>query len=123
MGSTIHGPGKVQGVYITEDALHHKANIPILAPEVNGNYGRNYKAKQHFQQNEIFLMETHDRIGQNVTHVQLTTTFQHLGMFVHHQPAHVSEEKASIRVVRISIGFRILVVNSVIAYPIVQAIL
>lgn len=68
-------------------------------------------------------MELHDRIRQNVAHVDLSALFQHLWVLVHHQPAAVCEPKAPLGIMRISDRFRVLVVHSVIADPIEDRVL
>lgn len=68
-------------------------------------------------------MELHDRILEDVGHVQQLALANHLRMLVHHQPADVRKEEAPIRVVRISVRLGELVVHSMVAHPVEQWIL
>lgn len=71
----------------------------------------------------ILLMELNDRVIQDVAHVKLVTLFDHFRVLVHHQPADVGEEESTIGIVWISRGFRELVVNAMIANPIIEGVL
>lgn len=68
-------------------------------------------------------MELHDRILENVGHVQHLTLAHDFRMLVHHQPTDVSKKEASIGIVRIGIGLRELVMHSMVAHPVKQWIL
>lgn len=69
------------------------------------------------------LMELNDGIGQDVAHIDSSALLQHFGMLLQHQPADVGEEEAAIGVVRIGIGLRVFVVDSVVADPVVKRVL
>lgn len=123
MCGAVHRPGEVQAGHVAEDALMHEGMVPRLTPEVDGNHGGQQETEEDLQQDEMFLMETHHRIGQNVTHIDLSAATQHIRMLQHHKPTDVGEEETAICIVRISIGFRILVMHTMIAHPIVQGVL
>lgn len=71
----------------------------------------------------MLLVELDNRIGQHVAHVDQTTLFDALRVLPQHQPTNVGEEEAPVRVVRVGIGFGVLVMDSVIPDPIVQTVL
>lgn len=123
MRSAVDRPGEVQTGHVAEDTLVHEGVVPRLAPEVDGDHSGQQEAEEYLQQDEMLLMETHHGIGQYVTHIDLSTTTQHIRMLQHHQPANVREEEASICIVRIGVCFRILMMHTMIAYPIVQGVL
>lgn len=58
-----------------------------------------------------------------VGHVHGATLDQHVAMLADHQPAHVREEEASLRVVRVGVGVRELVVHTMVAHPLVDVVL
>lgn len=62
-------------------------------------------------------LEKQGWISVQVAHVDLRTKLLHVRMLFDQQPAHVREEEAALRVVRISIGVGELVMNSMIAHP------
>lgn len=68
-------------------------------------------------------MELYDGIVVDVAHVEHTTFSQHFWMLMHHEPADVRKEEASIRIVRIGISFREFVVHTMITNPFVNGIL
>ena len=68
-------------------------------------------------------MKGNNRILQDVTHVDHLPVPQHFWMFRLHEPAHVGEEEASMRVMRVGICLAELVVHSVVAHPIKYRIL
>lgn len=74
MRGAVHRPGEVQAGHVAEDALMHKGVVPRLTPEVDRNHGRQQETEENLQQDEMFLMETHHRIGQNVAHIDLSST-------------------------------------------------
>ena len=52
-------------------------------------------------------MELNNWIGQDITHINSTALLYNLGVFLEHQPANVSEEKATITIMRISVSLRV----------------
>lgn len=68
-------------------------------------------------------MELYDGIVVDVAHVKHATFSQHFWMLVHHKPANVRKEEASIRIVRIGISFREFMMHTMIANPFVNGVL
>lgn len=64
-----------------------------------------------------------NRILLEIAHVDRGTLVDDVRMLAHQEPAHVREEEASLRVVRIRIRVRKLVVDSMIPHPFVNMIL
>lgn len=62
-------------------------------------------------------MKLDDWIDKNVAHVDLLPLLNHIGMFPHHQPSNVGEEKAPFGIVWICVRFGKLVVNAMISDP------
>lgn len=79
--------------------------------------------KKAFFVKNLLLLESHNRILHNVVHADLTALLDDLGMLSHQQPANVGKEESAVGVVGISVSLRILVVNSMIASPLVNVIL
>lgn len=71
----------------------------------------------------LLVMELHHRIGLDVRHVDQATLFDALRVFPQHQPPHVGIQEAPVRVVRVAVRFRVLVVDPVIAHPVVDGVL
>lgn len=74
-------------------------------------------------ESKLLLMELNDGIVVDVAHVQQTPFSQHFRMLMHHKPADVRKEEASIRVVWIGVSFREFVVHAMVANPFVNGIL
>ena len=68
-------------------------------------------------------MKGNNRILQDVTHVDHLPVPQHFWMFRLHEPAHVGEEEASMRVMRVGICLAELVVDTVVSDPVKDRIL
>lgn len=68
-------------------------------------------------------MELDHGIGQDIAHVDLLALMEHVRVFVHHQPAAVREPEAPVRVVGVSIGLRVLVVDTMIPHPVEDGVL
>lgn len=68
-------------------------------------------------------MELHNRISQDVTHIDLLSLSEYLGVFVHHQPTAMGEPETTFGVVRIRNRLRVLVMNAMISNPIKDCVL
>lgn len=68
-------------------------------------------------------MKLYDGIGKNIAHVDRLPLGDHIGMFLHHQPAHVGEEETPVGVVRVRVCFRELVVDPMVPDPLEHWIL
>jgi hypothetical protein len=71
----------------------------------------------------LLFLELNNRIGQDVTHVDLFPTSFHLRVFLHHQPSDVREEQSAARVVRVGICLAVLVVDPVVSDPLEEWVL
>lgn len=66
----------------------------------------------------------HDHlVSQQVVKLQLASLLDHVGMFAHEQPANVGKEEAAHGVVRVGVRLRVLVVDPVVAGPLVDVVL
>ena len=71
----------------------------------------------------LLFLELNHRIGQDVAHVDLFPTSQHLGVFLLHQPSDVGEEESASRVVRVRVCLAELVVDPMVSDPIEDRVL
>lgn len=71
----------------------------------------------------LLLLEHDDGIRFQVGHIDRLSFFLDHDMFSGHEPTHVGEEEASLGVMGVRVGLRVLVVNSVISRPLVDAVL
>lgn len=62
-------------------------------------------------------MKLHHRVVGYVAHVHLAALFYDVGMFAHHQPSDVGKKEAPVGVVRIRVGFTVLMMHAVVAHP------
>ena len=69
------------------------------------------------------FLELNHRIGQDVAHVDLFATSQHLGVFLLHQPSDVGEEESAARVVRVRVCVAKPVVDPMVSDPIEDRVL
>lgn len=79
--------------------------------------------QRNAEEHNLLLMELDDGVVVDVAHVKHATFSQHFRMLIHHKPADVSKEEASIRIVGIGIGFGEFVVHTMVANPFVDRIL
>jgi len=57
-----------------------------------------------------------DRISQCITHINLTTFFNHFRVFFHYEPADVREKESSVAVMWVCVRIRVLVVHPMISH-------
>lgn len=62
----------------------------------------------------LLALESYNRVAHQIIHTNLFAFLDHFGVLAHQEPANVGKEEAASRIVRIGIGFRVLVVDSVI---------
>lgn len=87
-----------------------------------GNGGRGGRVYENMKIVSLFLPHD-DRVSFQVFHVDRATFGGDVRMFAHHQPAHVREEEAAGRVVRVCIRVGELVMDPVVAHPFVYVVL
>ena len=80
-----------------------------------------WKHKTHYA--AIPFLELNHRIGQDVAHVDLFPTSQHLGVFLLHQPSDVREEESAARVVRVRVCLTEPVVDPMVSDPVEDRVL
>ena len=68
-------------------------------------------------------MERTDRVIDDVTDVNLLALDLDLLVLAEHEPAAVGEEEATLGIVRVCVGLRVLVVHAVVAHPLYDVIL
>lgn len=71
----------------------------------------------------LLSLESDHRIRQQVGEVKLSPLLNDILMFAHKQPPDVGEEEAPAGVVRVRVGLRVLVVDSVVPGPLEDVIL
>jgi hypothetical protein len=69
------------------------------------------------------VLEPQQPVVGEVAHVDFGSELSHVGVFFAHQPAHVGEEEATLRVVWIGVGVAELVVDAMVADPLDDRIL
>lgn len=71
----------------------------------------------------VLLLECDQRIFFEIRHINLFSFLNHVRMFPAEQPANMREKETAFRVMRISVCFRVFVVNSMVASPLKHVIL
>ena len=69
------------------------------------------------------MVELHDRIAHDVGHIDQPALLDALRMLAQHQPADVRVQEAPVRVVWITVRFRVLVVDAMVPHPVVDRVL
>ena len=80
-----------------------------------------WKHKTHYA--ALPFLEQNHRIGQDVAHVDLFPTSQHLAVFLLHQPSDVREEESAARVVRVRVCLTEPVVDPMVSDPMEDRVL
>jgi hypothetical protein len=82
------------------------------------------KEKMSMKSNfDLLLVKLYHRIAGHVAHVNLAALFNNVRMFAHHQPSNVGKKEATVGVVRVCVGFAVLVVHAVVAHPLENCVL
>jgi len=119
----VDEPGEVQDDAVSESTGDEEGVPEVGTPEVGRNLGRQDVAHVEREPRIELLLEVHGRVLHEIGKVHVASRFDDFGMLLDEQPSHVGEEESSRGVVRVGIGFRILVVDAVIACPVVDAAL
>lgn len=123
MSSAVHEPSEIQGEHVASHA-GHKERVPVgLSVQVPRKVRRQVETEECHQRNVESLLETDHGILEKVRAVDGLSLEEHLWMLLAHQPADVGEKESTIHVMRIGIGFRVLVMNAVVPCPFVKIIL
>ena len=78
---------------------------------------------ENYTGNVILVLVKGNRIGHNVRQIDLATVFFNVRMFARQKPADMGEKETAFNIDRIGVGFRIFVVNTMIASPFIDRIL
>jgi hypothetical protein len=108
-----------------EVAVHGEAQRHIHrgVKKIHGRRNRKHVTDEQHQRNVESVLKPQQPVIGEVAHVDFGTKLLHIGVLFAHQPAHVGEEEAALRVVWIGIGVAVLVVNAVVADPLDDRIL
>ena len=91
-----------------------------LAPAALGHDGGEDVAHEEREPGVEFLLEHDEAIARQVGEVELLALGHDVGVLLHVEPAHVREEEAARRVVRVRVRLGVLVVHAVVARPVVD---
>ena len=119
----VDQPGEVQYDAIPKPTSDEEGIPKFLAPVVARDLGRHNVAHVQGEPRIESLLELNDRIFGQVREVHVTSGLDNGWMLLDEEPSHVSKEKATHGVVRISVSLTELMVNAVITRPVVDAAL
>ena len=105
---------QVQDV-LREGAQH--AQPELLSVPDHGDQSRQVNPQEDVPDNVKLFVVVNYRIFEEVTVVDCLSLQEDVRMLLREEPAHVSEERPSPRVVRISVRFCVFVMQSVISAP------
>ena len=123
VGGTVDQPRKVEDADVADKAADKDGVPEILVPAVAGNLSGKDKTHVETQPRIQTLLKHDHRIFQQITQINLSSSFHNIGMFLDQQPSHVSKKESPGGIVGISICFTVLVMGSVIATPVKNAAL
>ena len=115
----VDQPGCVQHHDVSGESEQKHAQPVGVEPEHAVQTGQHI-AEQHTHFHVVAVLEHHNRVFLQVGHIQRLAPAEHVGMLVHQQPADVREPEAALRVVRVAVCFAELVMDSVVAAPVVD---
>jgi len=99
---------------------HEERRPEALAPALDCDLGWEDVAHVEREPRIEFLLKHDDRVLMEVAEIQLLPGADHLWVLLDVQPAHVGEEKTAHGVMRISVSLTVLVVDAVVAGPVVD---
>lgn len=123
MGHAVDAPGEVEGKGVSEYGTGEEGSPGTLAPEVPGHNGGHDEAEEYHGRYVDLSLDGADWVGQQVTDINALAFLANLWVFPHKQPAHVGKEEPSLGIVGVCIGFRELVVRTMITGPLNDVIL
>jgi len=123
VGGRVDKPCEMKNDTVSQSSGDEKSGPEIFAPIPRGNLSREYVTHVQREPGIALLLPVDDWIGLQIREIHFSSDLDDIGMLLDEQPSHVSEEKSTCGVVRIGIGFREFVVDSVITGPMVNAAL
>uniref|UniRef100_T1DNK5 Uncharacterized protein n=1 Tax=Anopheles aquasalis TaxID=42839 RepID=T1DNK5_ANOAQ len=123
VGCAVHQPGYVQDEGPAEQRSDKPGVGPALVPEVHWRNRWQHETGDRHQNHVVFALETQDGIALQVGNVELLALGNNFRMLAAQQPADVREKEPTGGIMRIGIGFRVLVVHPVIAGPMQRTVL
>jgi len=111
----VHEEGHVEGPGEAHVEVDPEGHPEVLVPEVPGHRHRQDDGAEGEQRDVVLPLEHADCIRLQIRHVDDLPLGHDLGVGGQEEPAHVGEEEATFRIMRIRIGLRELVV-----YPMIQ---
>jgi len=123
VGGRVDQPCEVQDNHIAQSTSHKKGVPKVFTPKVRGHLRRHDVAHVQSEPRIELLLKSHHWIFFQVGKVHGSSSCHDVRVLLDKEPPHVSEKESTCRVVRIRIGFGILVVHAVIASPMVNATL
>ena len=123
VGGGVDEPGEVQDDGVAEGAGHEEGVPKVLAPEVLGDLGGHDVAHVQGEPRVELLLEHDEGVLVQVGEVEVAAGLDDGGMLLDEEPAHVGEEEAAGGVVGVGLRLGELVVDAVVAGPVVDAAL
>jgi hypothetical protein len=117
---TIDQPRKVQNKHVSQCPSNKERRPETLPPKLDSNLGRENKAHVKSEPWIELLLEHDHRILVQIAKIQFLPSPNHLGVFLDVQPTHVCEEEPSRGVVWVGMRLGILVVDAMVAGPVVD---
>ena len=114
VSGTVDEPGGVQGETVAEHVDEEGAREGLV-PHVHRYECGQHEAAEDGERHVELVLPVDDGIGEQIVNGYAFAFLDDVRMLFDEQPAHVSEKEASVGVVRIGIGFAVLVVHAVIA--------
>jgi hypothetical protein len=123
VGGGVDEPGEVQNDGVAESAGDEEGVPEFLAPEVLRDLGGHDVAHVQGEPRVELLLEHDEGVLVQVREVEVAAGLDDGGVLLDEEPAHVGEEEAAGGVVGVGLGLRELVVDAVVAGPVVDAAL
>lgn len=119
----VDQPGKVQDDAVAKTARDQKGRPKVLSPKVGSDLGWHDVAHVEGKPGIQFFLIVDNGVFHQVGKVHFATGFNDIRVFSDKEPSHVGKEKASSGIVRVRVRFGKLVVDAVIAAPVVNGAL
>lgn len=116
MSSRVDQPSGVQSNNVSEH-VQTEGVKECFVPKVHWGHRWENETAQGHEDQVVLVLECDDCISIQVRHVQTLSFFFDLGMLPAQKPSNVREEKSSLGIVRIGIGFAEFVMDTVISGP------
>jgi len=123
VSGTVDEPGAVEGPAVPHEGTDEEGCPELLSPAVHGDGSGQEETDQEDQLQVMSSLELQQGVLVEISEVDILALDADVWVLFDHEPAHMCEEESATGIMGVSLGLRVLVVNSVVTGPLDQIIL